>query len=200
MMLADMGAEVIRVERAGAATIVPEPRFDVLARSRRSIAVDLKRAQGVRIVLDLVAGADGLFEGYRPGVLERLGLGPGVLLEHNPRLVVGRMTGFGQQGPLAGAPGHDIDYTAMSGALHAIGPQGGPPAVPLNLVADFGGGGMLLAFGMVCALLEATRSGRGQVVDAAMIDGATAFTRIRRSASSAASALVRAATAALLAV
>ncbi|MFM8356580.1 MAG: CaiB/BaiF CoA transferase family protein, partial [Gammaproteobacteria bacterium] len=169
MMLSDMGAEVIRVDRLG----TPAARTqDVLARNRQTIAVDLKKPEGVETVLRLVASADALFEGFRPGVTERLGLGPDVCLARNPRLVYGRMTGWGQTGPMAQAAGHDINYIGLSGALHAIGRQGERPVPPLNLVGDFGGGGMLLAFGMVCALLEAQKSGKGQVVDAAMVDGA----------------------------
>jgi alpha-methylacyl-CoA racemase len=175
MMLADMGAEVIRVDRREAADLgLPsrEPRFDVLHRGRRSIAVDVKAEAGREIVKRLAAKADAIIEGFRPGVMERLGLGPDVLLALNPRLVFGRMTGFGQDGPLANAAGHDIDYIALAGALHAIGRHGEAPVPPLNLVGDFGGGGMFLAFGVVCALLDARKSGRGQVVDAAMVDGA----------------------------
>ena len=169
MMLSDMGAEVIRVDRTSVSNRRPN---DVLARNRRSIAVDLKQPQGVETVLRLVDGADALFEGFRPGVTERLGLGPDVCLARNSRLVYGRMTGWGQDGPMAQAAGHDINYIGLSGALHAIGRQGERPVPPLNLVGDFGGGGMLLAFGIVCALLEAQKSGKGQVVDAAMVDGA----------------------------
>jgi alpha-methylacyl-CoA racemase len=168
MMLADHGAEVIRVDRPGRRSA----DHDFLARGRRSIALDLKRPEAVAVALRLVARADGLIEGFRPGVMERLGLGPEICRARHPRLVYGRMTGWGQAGPLAHAAGHDINYLALSGALHAIGPAGGPPVPPLNLVADFGGGGMMLAFGMVCALLEAGRSGNGQVIDAAMTDGA----------------------------
>ncbi|HEX5958915.1 MAG TPA: CaiB/BaiF CoA-transferase family protein, partial [Hyphomicrobiaceae bacterium] len=174
MLLADMGAEVIRVDRRGAADLgLPgrEPRFDVLHRGRRSIAVDVKAEAGRELVKRLAGKADALVEGFRPGVMERLGLGPDALIGANPKLVFGRMTGFGQDGPLAPAAGHDIDYIALAGVLHAIGRKGEAPVPPLNLVGDFGGGGMLLAFGVVCALLEAQRSGKGQVVDAAMIDG-----------------------------
>ena len=168
MMLADMGAEVVRVERLSNAQMAPK---DVLARNRRSIALDLKSPAGVEAVLRLVDGADGLFEGFRPGVTERLGLGPDTCLARNERLVYGRMTGWGQEGPMAQAAGHDINYIGLAGALHAIGRPGERPVPPLNLVGDFGGGGMLLAFGMVCGLLEASRSGQGQVIDAAMVDG-----------------------------
>lgn len=174
MMFADMGAEVIRIDRPGNASIVaPEDsRFDITARGRRSIAIDLKKPEGQQTVLRLLDNADAVVEGFRPGVMERLGLGPEICLERNPKLVYGRMTGWGQHGPLAHAAGHDINYVALSGALHAIGRPGEPPVVPLNYIGDFGGGGMLLAFGVVCALLEARRSGEGQVVDAAMTDGA----------------------------
>jgi len=172
MMLADMGAEVIRVDRKSAAGEGSE--HDVMNRGRRSVAVDLKTDAGIETVLRLIEGADGLLEGYRPGVMERLGLGPEVCHERNPGLVYGRMTGWGQQGPLAHAAGHDINYISLSGALHAIGtPE--RPVPPLNLVGDFGGGAMMLAFGMVCALLEARGSGEGQVVDAAMTDGSAAL-------------------------
>ncbi len=174
MLLADMGAEVIRVDRREAADLgLPgrDVKFDVLHRGRRSIAVDVKAETGREVVKRLAAKADALIEGFRPGVMERLGLGPDVLLGLNPKLVFGRMTGFGQDGPLAQAAGHDIDYIALAGVLHAIGRRGEAPLPPLNLVGDFGGGGMFLAFGVVCALLEAQRSGKGQVVDAAMVDG-----------------------------
>lgn len=174
MMLADMGATVIRVDRTAASDLgLPDksPELDVLARGRRSIAIDMKSPKGVAVVDRLVQRADALIEGFRPGVLERLGLNPERLLALQPKLVVGRMTGFGQTGPLADRAGHDINYISLSGALHAIGRAGHQPTPPLNLVGDFGGGGMLLAFGLVCAMLEADRSGHGQVVDAAMVDG-----------------------------
>src|SRR5262245_15271294 len=174
MMLADMGAEVLRVDRADRVR-GPGPSWDLLARGRRSIGVDLKSKSGVALVLDLAERADCLFEGFRPGVMERLGLGPDVCLARNPRLVYGRMTGFGQEGPLAQAAGHDINYIALAGALEPIGRRGEPPVPPLNLVGDFGGGGMLLAFGVLAALFERQRSGRGQVVDAAMVDGAASL-------------------------
>ncbi len=174
MMLADMGAEVIRVERIAAAQATEAPK-DVLARNRRSIAVDLKSPKGVETVLRLVEGADGLIEGFRPGVTERLGLGPEQCQARNPRLVYGRMTGWGQEGPMAQAAGHDINYISLAGALHAIGRPGERPVPPLNLVGDFGGGGMLLAYGMVCGLLEVTKSNEGQVIDAAMVDGTAAL-------------------------
>jgi alpha-methylacyl-CoA racemase len=174
MLLADMGAEVIRVDRREAADLgLPgrDVKFDVLHRGRRSIAVDVKVEAGREVVERLAAKADAIIEGFRPGVMERLGLGPDALLAINPKLVFGRMTGFGQDGPLAQAAGHDIDYIALAGVLHAIGRKGEAPVPPLNLVGDFGGGGMFLAFGVLCALLEAQRSGEGQVVDAAMVDG-----------------------------
>ena len=170
MMLADMGAEIIRVDRS-AAVGSGARTADVLARGRKSIAVDLKNPQGVETVLKLVETADVLLEGFRPGVTERLGLGPDVCLERNPKLVYGRMTGWGQTGTMAHAAGHDINYISLSGVLHAIGEPGSRPTPPLNLVGDFGGGGMLLAFGIVAALYERGVSGEGQVIDAAMTDG-----------------------------
>jgi alpha-methylacyl-CoA racemase len=174
MMLADQGAEVIRIDRYSGKLggVQAVARLDVLNRGRRSIAVDLKKPEGVALVLQLAAKADGLIEGFRPGVMERLGLGPEAVHAANPKLVYGRMTGWGQEGPMAQAAGHDINYIAMAGALHAFGRAGGQPVPPINLVGDFGGGGMLLAFGVVCALLEAQKSGKGQVIDAAMVDGA----------------------------
>lgn len=172
MMLADHGAEVIRLARKNAPLDWGDPGRAVLNRSRAaSLTVDLKHPEGVALARRLAAGCDGLIEGFRPGVMERLGLGPEVLLADNPRLVYGRMTGWGQDGPWAAMAGHDIDYIALSGVLGACGPAEGPPAVPLNLVGDFGGGAMMLAYGMVCALLAAQRTGRGQVVDAAITDG-----------------------------
>ena len=173
MMLADMGAEVVRVERSAAVRgPVPDtPHGDLLLRGRRNIAVDLKHPDGVATLLDLVESADGLIEGFRPGVMERLGLGPDECLARNPKLVYGRMTGWGQDGPYAQAAGHDINYISLAGALAHFGRAGEPPVPPLNMVGDFGGGGMFLAFGVVCALLEAQRSGQGQVVDTAMVDG-----------------------------
>ena len=178
MMLSDMGAEVLRVDRAVAVRggDPDRPPADVLNRGRRSIGVDLKSPDGVEAVLRLVESADGLIEGFRPGVAERLGIGPDECMARNGRLVYGRMTGWGQEGPYAEAAGHDINYIALAGALHPIGRAGEAPVPPLNLVGDFGGGGMLLAFGVVCALLEAQRSGEGQVVDAAMVDGAAVLT------------------------
>lgn len=173
MLLADMGAEVIRIDRAGRGDVsgLEGTRFDVLGRGRRSVALNLKRPGGTEAALALIAQAGVLIEGFRPGVMERMGLGPEVCLGNNPRLVYGRMTGWGQQGPMAQAAGHDINYIALSGVLNAIGRHGEPPVPPINLVGDFGGGGMLLAFGLLCALLEARQSGRGQVVDAAMTEG-----------------------------
>ena len=175
MMLSDMGAEVIRIDRADRVVggDPAEPPKDTLARGRRSVAIDLKQPAGVEAALRLIDGADAVFEGFRPGVMERLGLGPDVCLARNPKLVYGRMTGWGQEGPYAGMAGHDINYIALAGALAPIGRKGQAPVPPLNLIGDFGGGGMLLALGMVAALLEAQRSGQGQVVDAAMVDGAS---------------------------
>ena len=177
MMLADAGADIVRIDRFERATYPPhsEAHVDLMNRGRRSVAVDLKNPGGVGLVLRLVEVADGLMEGFRPGVAERLGLGPDVCLARNPRLVFGRMTGWGQDGPLAQAAGHDIDYIALSGALEPIGRAGQAPLPPLNLVGDFGGGGMLLAFGMVAAILSARQTGAGQVVDAAMVDGAASL-------------------------
>jgi alpha-methylacyl-CoA racemase len=175
MMLADMGAEVIRVDRTHRANDVEflsKGRQGATLRGRRTLAVDLKQAGAADALLGIIDHADALIEGFRPGVMERLGLGPEICLQRNPRLVYGRVTGWGQDGPLAQAPGHDINYIAITGALSCIGRAGEAPVPPLNLVGDFGGGGMLLAFGIVCALLEARSSGRGQVIDAAMVDGA----------------------------
>jgi alpha-methylacyl-CoA racemase len=174
MMLSDMGAEIVRVERKGQ-FMMTDPKFDLLTRNRRSIEVDLRKKEGAAAVLKMVEQADALQEGFRPGVMEKLGLGPDACLKRNPRLVYGRMTGWGQEGPLAKAAGHDINYIALTGALHAIGRKGESPVPPLNLVGDFGGGGMMLAFGMVCALFECQKSGKGQVVDAAMVDGSAAL-------------------------
>ena len=173
MLLADMGAEVIRVERAGAVR-GPAPDAahpDISRRGRRNIAIDLKHPDGAATLLDLVEQADALIEGFRPGVMERLGVGPDECLARNPKLVFGRMTGWGQDGPYAHAAGHDINYISLAGALAHYGRAGGPPTPPMNMVGDFGGGGMFLAFGVVCGLLEAQKSGAGQVVDAAMVDG-----------------------------
>ena len=173
MMLADMGAEVVRIERPAAPSVTGAAgRFDVTARSRRVLALDLKNPVAVGAVLALIVRADVLIEGFRPGVMERLGLGPDVCMARRPSLVYGRMTGWGQSGPLAQAAGHDINYIAISGALHAIGTRSGPPVPPLNYVGDFGGGAMMLAFGILCALHHARGGGAGQVVDAAMTDGA----------------------------
>ncbi len=174
MMLSDMGAEVIRVERLGHQGLA-DPIYEVMHRNRRSIIIDLKKPEGVEAILKIIEQVDALQEGFRPGVMERLGLGPDVCLSRNPRLVYGRMTGWGREGPLASASGHDINYISLSGVLGSIGRRGEKPVVPLNLTGDFGGGGMLLAFGMVCALFEAQRSGQGQVVDTAMVDGSAAL-------------------------
>ena len=173
MMLADMGAEVIRVERTQAVR-GPAPdkaHYDVLLRGRRNIAIDLKCGDGVETLLALVEKADALIEGFRPGVMERLGVGPDVCLQRNPKLVFGRMTGWGQEGPYASSAGHDINYIALAGALAHFARAGEAPVPPLNMVGDFAGGGMFLAYGVVCALLESQRSGEGQVIDAAMVDG-----------------------------
>jgi alpha-methylacyl-CoA racemase len=172
MTLADMGAEVIRIDRPGDVGPVPAAvRVDVLGRGKKSVVLDLKQPAAVEAILTMCARADVLIEGYRPGVAERLGVGPQPCWERNPRLVYGRMTGWGQTGPWAHAAGHDINYIAVTGALHAIGDAGGPPQIPLNLVGDFGGGGIYLALGILAALREADRTGRGQVVDAAIVDG-----------------------------
>lgn len=175
MLLADMGATVLRVDRPGASAAGNplRPELDLLNRGKQSVAVDLKNPEGVELVLRLAERADVLFEGWRPGVAERLGVGPDACLARNARLAYGRMTGFGQTGELAARAGHDINYIALSGALHAIGPRAGDPVPPLNVVGDFGGGALYLAFGLVCAVLEAARSGQGQVVDAAIVDGAS---------------------------
>lgn len=177
MMLADMGADVLRVERIEPADfgVQRDPRFDITRRGRTVVSADLKSPQGRDLVLRLVPQADGLIEGFRPGVMERLGLGPQPCLERNPRLVYGRMTGWGQDGPLAMQAGHDINYLALSGTLSLFGEPDRGPVFPANLLGDYGGGGMLLAFGMVCAMLEAQRSGAGQVIDAAIVDGVAAL-------------------------
>ncbi len=173
MALSDLGADVVRVDRA--AQVNPDnfgrPHLEPMYRGRRSIGVDLKHPEGVETVLDLAEHADALIEGFRPGVTERLGIGPEVCLARNPRLVYGRMTGWGQDGPMAHAAGHDINYIALAGALAHLGRAGGKPTPPMNLVGDFGGGGMFMAFGIVCGILEARSSGKGQVVDVAMVDG-----------------------------
>jgi alpha-methylacyl-CoA racemase len=173
MLLADLGADVVRIERASGQTdgLQVERRFDVMNRGRRGVALDLKDPADVAQALELIDAADVLIEGFRPGTMERLGLGPDVCLVRNPRLVYGRMTGWGQTGPLAHAAGHDINYIALSGVLHANGRAGAPPVAPLNLVGDLGGGGLLLAYGLLAAVLERVASGRGQVVDASMVEG-----------------------------
>lgn len=174
MMLADMGAEVIHIDRPGG-NPAGSIGHDVLFRNRRSVSVNLKSPKGAETVLRLCEKADALFEGFRPGVAERLGVGPEPCMARNGRLVYGRMTGWGQTGPLARAAGHDINYISLSGALHGIGRRGDKPVPPLNLVGDFGGGGMMLAFGLVCGLLEAQRSGEGQIIDSSMVEGSAAL-------------------------
>lgn len=172
MTLADFGAEVIRVDRPSGGTVFPRrPEDDILNRGKKSVLLDLKAPEAVEVALDLVSKADVLIEGFRPGVAERLGLGPDACFARNERLVYGRMTGWGQTGPRASQSGHDLNYIALTGALHAIGEAGGPPQIPLNLVGDFGGGGAYLVIGVLAALLEARLGGRGQVVDAAIVDG-----------------------------
>src|SRR5678816_4339310 len=173
MLLADMGADVLVIDRPATTDLglKRERWYDVMMRSKRSVTLDLKKSSAA--ALELVSKADALIEGMRPGVMERLGLGPDVALERNPKLVYGRMTGWGQTGPLAPRAGHDINYIALTGILNAIGRKGEAPLPPLNLVGDFGGGGMLLGFGVACGLLEAARSGKGQVIDAAMVEGAS---------------------------
>ncbi|WP_417518637.1 CaiB/BaiF CoA transferase family protein [Marinobacter sp.] len=180
MMLADMGAEVISVERVG--VTADQPELDCSRRGKRSVALNLKTPEGVKALLKLVETADALLEGFRPGVTEKLGVGPDDCLAVNPRLVYGRMTGWGQYGSMAQAAGHDINYISLTGALHAFGRKGEKPVPPLNMVGDFGGGGMMLAFGMVCALLEAQKSGKGQVIDAAMTDGSAVLMSMFNSA------------------
>lgn len=172
MLLADMGADIIRIDRYGAKG-GPAPSFDPLLRNRRSVAVDLKKPEGIETVLKLLEKADALIEGFRPGVMERLGLGPDVVAARNEKLVYGRMTGWGQFGSMAHAAGHDLNYIALTGALHGVGRADAPPPPPLNLFGDFGGGAMFLGFGIVCGILEAQKSGKGQVIDAAMTDGAS---------------------------
>ncbi len=167
MMMADMGAEVIAVDRIPANKL----SHDMARRGKKSIQLNLKSEEGKAALLKLCDNADALIEGYRPGVMEKLGLGPDVLHARNPKLTYGRMTGWGQTGPLASAAGHDINYIALSGALHTMGPKGAPPAIPLNLIGDIGGGGMVLAFGLVCGIMEARASGKGQVIDANMVEG-----------------------------
>lgn len=177
MVLADLGADVLRVDRMqpSGLGIDRAPRFDLLNRGKRTVSVDLKSPEGVAFALRIVACSDALVEGFRPGTMERLGLGPEPCLAQQPKLVYGRVTGFGQTGPLAPAAGHDLNYIALTGALHAIGPAGGAPLPPLNLVGDYGGGALYLAFGVMAAVFEKQRSGRGQVVDAAMVDGAASL-------------------------
>lgn len=172
MLLADMGADVLRIERKGGRA---PNRAEVYLRGRQTVAFDLKKPEAVEAALALIEKADALIEGFRPGVMERLGLGPDACLARNPKLVYGRMTGWGQSGPLAQAAAHDINYVALTGALHAIGQVGGKPVPPLNLAGDFGGGALYLAFGIVCGLLEARSSGKGQVIDAAMTDGSASL-------------------------
>jgi alpha-methylacyl-CoA racemase len=176
MMLADMGAEVIAVDRPG--TSPTDMKVDINRRGKRSIALDLKSDEDREIFLKLCETADALFEGYRPGVMEKLGLGPEDVAVRNDKLVYGRMTGWGQTGPLASTAGHDINYISLSGALHAIGPKDGPPAVPLNLIGDYGGGGMMLAYGLVCGILESKTSGKGQTIDVSMVEGSSALMSI----------------------
>jgi len=180
MLLADQGADVIRIDRVepSGLGVSLDPKYDVTARGRRTVALDLKQDAGRDAALRLIDGADVLIEGWRPGVAERLGLGPDDCLKRNPKLVYGRMTGFGQTGPLSQAAGHDINYIALTGALHAIGPADGKPVPPLNLIGDYGGGALYLAFGLLAALFERQRSGQGQVVDAAMVDGASSLMSI----------------------
>lgn len=183
MLLADLGAELIRIDRVGGDPVagLPVGASGPLGRGRRSIALDLRRPEGAAIALDLAAGCDALIEGFRPGVAERLGIGPAVALQRNPKLVYGRMTGWGQDGPLAARAGHDIGYLAVAGLLHGIGPAAGPPTPPANYLGDFGGGAMSLAVGLLAAVLSARLTGRGQVVDAAMVDGAAYLATMVRS-------------------
>jgi alpha-methylacyl-CoA racemase len=172
MLLSDMGAQIVRIDRKGGRS---PGKTEITMRGRKAVALDMKKPEAVEAALKLIARADALIEGFRPGVMERLGVGPDVCLARNPKLVYGRMTGWGQTGPLAMAAGHDMNYIAITGALHAIGPKDGKPVPPLNLVGDFGGGALYLAFGLACGLLEAKRSGKGQVIDAAMTDGAASL-------------------------
>ncbi|HWA03297.1 MAG TPA: CaiB/BaiF CoA-transferase family protein [Rhizomicrobium sp.] len=172
MLLSDMGAEIIRIDRKGGRA---PGKAEIYFRGRQAVALDMKKPEAVEAALKLIDRADALIEGFRPGVMERLGVGPEICLKRNPKLVYGRMTGWGQTGPLASAAGHDINYISLTGALHAIGARDGKPVPPLNLVGDFGGGALYLAFGVVCGMLEARRSGKGQVVDAAMTDGAASL-------------------------
>jgi len=177
MLLADLGATVLRVDRQqeSGLGLPSQTRFSVVNRGRHAIAVDLKKREGTELVLRLASEADALIEGFRPGVMERLGLGPETCQKRNPKLVYGRMTGWGQEGPLAQAAGHDLNYIALAGVLHSIGRAGQPPTPPLNLIGDFGGGALYLAFGVACGIIEAQRSGKGQVVDTAMVDGAASL-------------------------
>lgn len=177
LLLADMGAEIIRIDRTQATGlgVHTDPKFNLLMRGRKSVAIDSKTKEGQQLILSLIEGADGLIEGFRPGVMERLGLGPDVVFAKNPKIVYGRMTGWGQDGPMAPAAGHDLNYIALSGALHAIGRKGEAPTPPLNLVGDFGGGALYLAMGLLAAMLEAQKSGEGQVVDVSMVDGAASL-------------------------
>jgi len=172
MLLSDMGADVIRIDRKGGRT---PGKGEITYRGRPAVALDMKKPEGVEAALKLIDQADALIEGFRPGVMERLGVGPDICLKRNPKLVYGRMTGWGQEGPLANAAGHDINYIALTGALHGIGHAGSKPVPPLNLVGDFGGGALYLAFGVVCGLVEARKSGKGQVVDTAMTDGSASL-------------------------
>jgi len=177
MMLSDMGAEILRIDKMSSksAKNSENGNFDILSRGRQTLTIDLKKPDGALLALKMIEKADALIEGFRPGVMEKLGLGPEKCLKKNPKLVYGRMTGWGQEGPLSKFAGHDINYLSLTGALHSIGRKGSNPTPPLNLVGDFGGGGMFLAFGIVCALIEASKSDKGQVVDAAMVDGVTSL-------------------------
>jgi alpha-methylacyl-CoA racemase len=178
MLLSDMGAEVLRLFRSETPNLLGNVGGDTVGRGRASVPVNLKDPAGIELVLKLAEGADALLEGMRPGVMERLGLGPDAVLARNPRIVYGRMTGYGQDGPMSSIAGHDINYISLAGALSAIARQGERPLFPLNLIGDYGGGGMLLAFGVVCALVEAGTSGQGQVIDAAMVEGAALLTNV----------------------
>ena len=177
MMLSDMGAEILRIDKMSSKSgeNSGNGNFDILSRGRQTLTIDLKKPDGALLALKMIEKADALIEGFRPGVMEKLGLGPEKCLKKNPKLVYGRMTGWGQEGPLSKFAGHDINYLSLTGALHSIGRKGSNPTPPLNLVGDFGGGGMFLAFGIVCALIEASKSKKGQVVDAAMVDGVTSL-------------------------
>ena len=177
MMLSDMGAQILRIDKMSSksAENSGNGNFDILSRGRQTLTIDLKKPDGALLALKMIEKADALIEGFRPGVMEELGLGPEICLKKNPKLVYGRMTGWGQEGPLSKFAGHDINYLSLTGALHSIGRKGSNPTPPLNLVGDFGGGGMFLAFGIVCALIEASKSDKGQVVDAAMVDGVTSL-------------------------